>query len=261
MDVSQLNRSRVNESRVNESRLNCSVLNASGLQWVKKNMVEDEPSYELDTSLVDAWIFSGLRNEDAPDSIVGEKGIPLTCHNFAWNEEGSGFKDGALHFDKVDDYLINEEMPLLTDFTVIVRRKCMGDAGALLYKGEGKTFNTGGSGAFQLEVLYKSGNDILNFLFKKAIFVEGKGQITTKDEAVSFTPTSVYKGLEYEQNFESIPKEDGPVLKINSPLYGNNYYQITLKYLALYNKTLSESEIQSEIKKLERIWSNRLNSN
>ena len=218
----------------------------------------NQENEELDESLVDAWIFSDLRNEDAPDSIVGEKGTPLTCYNFAWNEEGSGFKDGALCFDKVDDYLINKEMPLLTDFTVITRRTCYGDAGVLLYKGKGKSFNTEGSGAFRIETLYESGGLIQGKSFNTTYAVRSHGVITKKDEAVSFTPTSAYKGLEYEQNFESVPLEDGSVLKVNSPLYSNNYYTITMKYLAIYNRTLTDTEIRSEIKKLEKIWSNRL---
>lgn len=209
-------------------------------------------------NLLDAWIFSGLRNEDAPASIVGEKGIELQCHNFDWNSEGSGFKDGALWFDGVDDYLINEEMPLLTDFTVITRRKCFGDAGALAYKGKGKDFNVDGSGAFRIETLYNSGSEIQGKSFGTLYHVINHGIITKNDEAVSFTPTSAYKGLEYEQNFESVPREDGPVLKINSPLYANNYYTITMKYFAIYNKTLSDEEIKIETKKLEVIWSSRL---
>lgn len=161
-------------------------------------------------------------------------------------------------FDGVDDYLINKEMPLLTDFTVITRRTCFGDAGALLYKGKGKNFNYDGSGAFMIETLYKSGSEIQGKSFDTSYHVTNHGAITKKDEAVSFTPTSAYKGLEYEQNFESVPREDGPVLKINSPLYGNNYYTITMKYFAIYNKTLSDEEIKIETKKLEVIWSSRL---
>lgn len=50
----------------------------------------------LNDSLVDAWVFSGYENADAPTSIVGVNGNKLACHNFAWNETGSGFMDGAL---------------------------------------------------------------------------------------------------------------------------------------------------------------------
>lgn len=152
-------------------------------------------------------------------------------------------------------------MPLLTDFTVITRRTCQGDAGALAYKGSGKSFNSREAGAFQIEILYDGGTFVNNIMFNKQTGTTGYGTFTKKDETVSFTPTSTYKGLEYEQNFESVSKEDGPILKINSPLYGNNYYTITMKYFAIYNRTLTNIEIQSEIEKLEKIWSNRLNNN
>lgn len=152
-------------------------------------------------------------------------------------------------------------MPLLTDFTVITRRTCLGDAGALAYKGSGKDFNIGEAGAFQIEILYNRENVITNIMLNKRTDIRDYGRITTKDEAVSFTPTSVYKGLEYEQNFERVEKEDGPILKINSPLYANNYYTITMKYFAIYNKTLSDEDIKIETKKLEIIWSSRLLNN
>lgn len=48
----------------------------------------------LNDSLVDAWVFSGYENADAPTSIVGVNGNKLACHNFAWNSQESGFKDG-----------------------------------------------------------------------------------------------------------------------------------------------------------------------
>lgn len=231
-------------------------LTTEEIEWVKQNLIEG--TYRVPKALlIDAWIFSGHTNEEAPTYITGEKGTPLNCYNFAWNEEGSGFKDGALCFDKVDDYLINENMPLLDDFTVIMRRTASGDAGAVVYKGTGSNYNIKHSGAFQLEILYKGGNQIVNYLFNKDVSTEGMGQITTKDEAVSFTPTSIYKGLEYEQNFERVSKEDGPILKINSPLYGNNYYAIKMKYFALYSKTLTDEEIQSEKQRLNALWESR----
>ena len=226
------------------------------IEWVKDNLIEG--TYRNPESLmIDAWIFSGHTNEEAPTQITGEKGTALSCYNFAWNEEGSGFKDGELCFDKVDDYLINENMPLLDDFTVIMRRTARGDAGAVVYKGTGRDYNNGRGGAFQLEILYNNNNLIMNRLFGKTVQTQGVGQITLKDEAVSFTPTSIYKGLEYEQNFERVSKEDGPVLKINSPLYLNNYCIIKMKYFALYSKTLTNEEIQSEKQRLDALWESR----
>lgn len=65
-------------------------LTTEEIEWVKKNMIEGDlvlPSLELDPSLIDAWIFSGHTNAEAPAEILGEKGTALACNNFAWNEE------------------------------------------------------------------------------------------------------------------------------------------------------------------------------
>ena len=226
------------------------------INWVKTNLIEG--TYRNpEALLIDAWIFSGHTNEEAPTQITGEKGTALNCYNFAWNEEGSGFKDGELCFDGVDDYLMNENMPLLDDFTVIMRRTASGDAGAVVYKGPGGNYDAGRGGAFQLEILFNGNTAIVNYLFGKSVVFNDMGKITLKDEAVSFTPTSIYNGLEYEQNFERVPKEDGPVLKINSPLNRNNYYTIKMKYFALYSKTLTDEEIQSEKQRLDALWESR----
>ena len=149
-----MNTKKLNFTILNASVLNTSRLNTSGVlggkssggvvppdEYVLNNAVllkngkpllladgtplvllpkSEEP--ELDASLVDAWIFSGYKNEDAPATIAGVNGIELTCNNFAWNEEGSGFKDGALWFDGVDDYLYGDNLPALTNYSIITKR-------------------------------------------------------------------------------------------------------------------------------------------
>lgn len=214
----------------------------------------------LNSSLVDTWIFSGYTNNDAPEYIIGENGIALETHHFSWNEEGSGFNQGTLFFGK-GDYLINNNMPLLTDFTVITRAPFWGDAGAFAYKGGGTNFNSSGAGAFLLGSLYNSGSVVENYMFGKSAKINSSSQISKIDEAIAFTSTSAFVGSDNEVNVEKGTKEDGPVLKINSPLYGENYYSIRMKYFALYNKSLTESQIKKEIEILERTWLSRYKYN
>ena len=224
------------------------------------NIEASNMNSRLDSSLVDAWIFSGYTNNDAPEYIIGENGTLLETHHFLWNEEGSGFNQGTLFFGK-GDYLINNNMPLLTDFTVITRAPFWGDAGALAYKGDGTDFNSSGAGAFLLGVLYNSGSTVINYMFGKYTEINSSSQISKIDEAIAFTSTSAFVGSDNEVNVEKGTKEDGPVLKINSPLYGENYYSIRMKYFALYNKSLTESQIKKEIEILERTWLSRYKYN
>ena len=52
--------------------------------------------------------FSQGSNDDETRETIKDysgNGNDAVAHNFAWNEEGSGYKDGALVFDGVDDYV------------------------------------------------------------------------------------------------------------------------------------------------------------
>lgn len=52
--------------------------------------------------------FSKGSNDDVNRNTIKDysgNGNDAVAHNFAWNEDGSGYKDGALIFDGVDDYV------------------------------------------------------------------------------------------------------------------------------------------------------------
>lgn len=52
--------------------------------------------------------FSKGSNDDENRETIKDysgNGNDAVAHNFGWNEEGSGYKDGALYFDGVDDYI------------------------------------------------------------------------------------------------------------------------------------------------------------
>ena len=219
-------------------------LTTEEIEWVKTNLIE------LDKSLVDAWIFSGLRNEDAPDSIVGEKGIELKCYNFAWNEEGSGFKDGAMWFDGVDDCLKVENIfkEPLTDFTIICRREILKYRQWSIFIRDTGTYPTSRSAFFfgYLDMpTYPVPNEGVNSFSSINIL-----DIDTAERVSYMTPTN-YNGMAISRGTINSECHD---LTINPD--GNVACKI--KYFALYNKSLTEEQIQSEIEKLEKIWSNRL---
>lgn len=52
--------------------------------------------------------FSKGSNDDENRETIKDysgNGNDAVAHNFTWNEEGSGYKDGTLYFDGVDDYV------------------------------------------------------------------------------------------------------------------------------------------------------------
>lgn len=54
-------------------------------------------------------------------------GRDLTLRNFSFNEQGSGYKDGALWFDGIDDYLFRSLMfpDGLSEITIFMKRKLL----------------------------------------------------------------------------------------------------------------------------------------
>ena len=216
----------------------------------------------LDSSLVDAWIFSGYKNEDAPDAIAGVKGTELTCYNFAWNEEGSGFKDGALWFDGVDDYLIGRnKFPILTDYTIIMKRNIFELGGYATVACKWIADEIKGNGAFLFELNGTPNNHIpkpnKTFSFSNSNEV-GDNSISSDQipELISWQTKNRYNGHEINSGIQS----DGRNFTIGRKMLYGAFCKISVNYCALYDKSLTESEIQKEIQKLETLWSNRLNN-
>lgn len=52
-------------------------------------------------------LSQGSNDDETRETIkdYSGNGNDAVAHNFAWNEEGSGYKDGTLYFDGVDDYV------------------------------------------------------------------------------------------------------------------------------------------------------------
>ena len=212
----------------------------------------------LDSSLVDAWIFSGYKNEDAPDTIAGVNGIELTCNNFAWNEEGSGFKDGALWFDGVNDFLYNSGFPVLTDYTIIVKREHIkyNNYAALASK-----YNGAYNGAFLFENSYNSTtgsakpNSSLSFgnANTKGHTIYDRDQVP---DLISWQTKDYYNG--YAIGSDNIP--DGEYFSIAALRSGGYHVAAKVYWVALYSVSLTETQIQAEIQKLESLRSSRLNN-
>lgn len=222
------------------------------IEWVKNNLIENNYTVEeLDASLVDAWVFSGYRNEDAPKSVTGEKGHALALGNFAY-AEGSGFADGRLVTDGVDDYAENLNMPALTDYTFITRRTLMNfEAYASVAS---KAYDAGVNGAFLFECrnLGTSGpvpDTSASFEATK------KGTIINNaiPEEVSWQTKTSYNGKTLSPGYLA----DGTLFYLASTRVTGNCVAAKFAWCALYDRSLTQEEINAEVAKLDALWEAR----
>lgn len=135
----------------------------------------------------------------------------------------------ALVSDGVDDYGSSENFPLQDDFTIIAKRRRISNAGCLI----SKRIDTSYGGAF---------------LFEGQIIDEGNGFVDSfgirtyvnwvEDDVVYMTPTSyngtpITKGTDPDHN------------RLNLFMIYNNYFLSAALYkLLIFNRTLSDEEIQ-----------------
>lgn len=70
-----------------------------------------DPEYLLPSEIPTPDCYYDFTNGDNTSETretitdLSGNGNDSVAHNFAWNEEGSGYKDGALYFDGIDDYV------------------------------------------------------------------------------------------------------------------------------------------------------------
>lgn len=206
-------------------------------------------------SLVDAWFMSGLSNNDSPSSIRGVNGNEIVLHNFEYIT-GSGFENGVLVFDGVDDYGICVGLPILDDYTLICRREIISikNSSAVASK---RTYpdDVGNFGAFIFERVFASGG--------KSTYSFGSSNGISEfdsNEVVYQTKTS-YNGT----TITSSSSNDSNTLCLGANAYNislgrcQEFSNVAIYYFALYNKSLTIEEIETEKAKLENMWDSKLN--
>lgn len=172
------------------------------------------------------WDAYGKTNSDADratiiDQVSKDPANALTANNFAFNEE-SGYVDNGLVSDGVDDKLKNTNMPVLTDYTWIMKRKRLNDKGntTLCHKGNGSNTT-----AFLFEIIEGT--------TKTRSF--GTDSTIVFPDLISWQTKNSYNG----QTIASGTSVDGNVLHI---FMGSNvypYYTKAVFYKAmLYSKTI-----------------------
>lgn len=224
------------------------------IEWVKANLMDEaepEPTPELDASLVDAWVFSGYRNEDAPESVTGEKGHALALGNFAY-AEGSGFSDGRLVTDGVDDYAENLEMPVLTDYTLITRRTLMNFEAYASVASKAYGARTNGAFLFECRDLSTSG-PVPNITASFKATKEGTIINNAIPEEVSWQTKTSYNG----KSLSPGNLADGKLFYLASTRTTGNCVAAKFAWCALYDRSLTQEEINAEVAKLDALWEAR----
>lgn len=138
----------------------------------------------------------------------------------------------ALVADGVDDYAKVEGLPILTDYTVIAKRKWLDDTKRAAIAT--KLTTSGNTGAFGFEYVGNIGEHfIINFgrYLKRDIFEESDISYQTK---TSYNGTSIYAGNLSDSN----------LLNILSVRPGNGSTKAALYSFILFDRTLTDEEIE-----------------
>ena len=200
------------------------------------------PIPPFNEAMVDAWFMSGLSDNNKPSSIRGVKGNEIVLINFAFTSEsgfGEGAYEGALVFDGVDDYGI------LTDYTVICKREIINkETGSVASK---RTSSSQWDGAF----IFERNNQLTSF---------GQNNYRTlQQDNVSYMTTTSYNGGTISrgslQDTEYlILGADGFNIDLNR---AHGFSNCAIYYFALYNKSLTPEEIETEKERLNEEWLKR----
>jgi len=204
------------------------------------------PIPPFNPSLVDAWFMSGLSNADKPGSITGVMGNEMILKNFAFTSEsgfGEGNYEGALVFDGVDDYGICTGLPILDDYTVICRRVLENNTKNVV----ASKSVVAGNGAF----IFEYGNDS-TYSFSEYT----SGLAVNLKDSVSYQAKNSYNGSTITVG--NADDTDTLTLGIIREK-DNRIMRGAIYYFALYNKSLTIEEIETEKERLNEEWLKRKN--
>lgn len=170
-------------------------------------------------------------------SVVGTCNITITQLPSAY--------EGALVFDGVDDYGICVGLPIMTDYTVICRRVIENDGDTCVASKSDKI----GSGAFIYE--------IFQTYYKAFSFGTDKEVTVDKSDNVTYQTKTNYNG----QSINVGTSTDSDSLFIGRIRVGHGGYILkgAIYYFALYDKSLTPEEIETEKERLNEEWLKRKN--
>lgn len=171
-------------------------------------------------------------------SVVGSCNITITQLPTAY--------EGALVFDGVDDYGICTGLPILDDYTVICRREIINKD----YYSIASKSTVFGKGAFIFELIQGRTNHCYSFA--------ADNQINLYNSEISWQTKNSYNGSTITVG----NGEDTDTLTLGIIRVGDEskrYLKGAIYYFALYNKSLTIEEIETEKERLNEEWLKRKN--
>lgn len=211
-------------------------------EWLLPEGEPSGPSFHQ--SLVDAWFMSGLSNVDKPSSIRGVKGNEMQLKNFVFTSEsgfGEGSYEGALVFDGVDDYGICTGLPILDDYTVICRRVLENNTKNVV----ASKSVVAGNGAFIFEYGNNATYSFSEYTYGLAVNLKDSVSYQTKN---SYNGSVITVGTANDTDTLTL----GIIREKDSRLLKGAIY-----YFALYDKSLTPEEIETEKERLNEEWLKR----
>ena len=175
-------------------------------------------------------------------SVIGTCNITITQLPSAY--------EGALVFDGVDDYGICTGLPILDDYTVICKREWIKKKNVLASKRI--ISNHWNNGAFSFERYNQDGIE--------TTFNYGRNTAVTFPEAISYQTANYYNG----RNLNRGTAEDTDQLVLGCAVVtaigrAYDFANGAIYYFALYNKSLTPEEIETEKERLNDEWLKRTN--
>lgn len=224
----------------------------------------DIPSYSIEIKGLDSGqILYYYRNNEGLEKNVtynkdgiyelpicykeGEKGISAgftinSVNNITITQLPSAY-EGALVFDGVDDYGICTGLPIMDDFTLICKREILNTSpGYVANKG------LGNAGAFHFEnsILTSDSNSTTG------VWSYGTGnRVKLEESEVSWMTKNSYNGIELKTGNLS------DVNQLYLCRFSSSYTKAAIYYFALYNKSLTPEEIETEKERLNEEWLKR----
>ena len=229
-------------------------------------MTSDIPSYSIKiTGLNSGEILFYYRNSEGVEkqnsyTKDGVYTLPI-CYKEGTGGISSGFTikttdkititqlptayEGALVFDGVDDYGICNNLPILTDYTVICKREIINkETGSVASK---RTSSSQWDGAF----IFERNNQLTSF---------GQNNYRTiQQDSVSYMTATSYNGDiisrgSLQDTEYLILGADGFNIDLNR---AHGFSNCAIYYFALYNKSLTPEEIETEKERLNEEWLKR----
>ena len=199
-------------------------------------------SYAEDGTVTYTYLKNGINNlpisykkyTGFAASVVGTCNITITQLPSAY--------EGALVFDGVDDYGICTGLPILDDYTVICRREIINKD----YYSIASKSTIIGKGAFILEVTLNK----INYCYSFAV----DNQINLYNSEISWQTKNSYNG----NTIKTGNRKDTDTLTLGIVREGDGrFLKGAIYYFALYNKSLTPEEIETEKERLNEEWLKR----